>query len=500
LKIGDLVTDDLTRTPQSDLVAMHDLGTVAEVNALKLAEHLRKALHITTDKVSLQSRGYANKMYLPFVHIAIAWPLPLDDRVVLERGLKNVVDDTFAQYVRRPTLDGSSSAVRVRLYDKSAGDRVRIAIGHGVFVPSDDAQKPIGQCVVAPAGSRIRDQDWSPLRLPDGQSAAFYPGQRSVAFSFDGRAALATVERPLPAIVSRTDLRNVGFFVGSRNKDEPIGFAAFKTAADLAVSEHAVAPDGALEQGKPLQIHVRAQPVFQIKVEPDTRIGRILRERPTVPHLQIVKIRARVPAGPDLISAPVVWLELTERGTLPLSALDVARYAITVFSDATVRVFDLKQLTYVTRAVRLSDGVRFVTAPNGAELGGLQIVTDARERVVEFMPSRDAATWGHLALPGHLQGQPRSLTAQWGTRDGTDISIASLDDVCTVVGTRGWHRWLLRSGLGPREGLLSAQMTNQHDLTHTSGRVKVSRSGATPFDIRMGETADVGVIGVRLTT
>ncbi len=315
---------------------------------------------------------------VPFSHVFILTGENLHAATGLaEQQLTRLIDDEFKNMI------DPDWGIRARFMAgrHHSEDAMSVYFGYGIFVPSRQDEKPVGQLSIVRAGED-QSSAFEPM-LPDDSVAAFYRGQTGLAFAADESLAPATSER-LPS--------DVLFYLGRYPGDEyekraaPLYFNAVSTAEDtygrpLGIQHSAPGEDLGEWEGY-YDVADRGEELMRLYYSFDSRVSRLRRFPPKEPHLSIVGL-----SPPAALPQSIYrwWVDLMADDHLAHSALCRRKKSL-VIRDKSLRSYDWTNYAY--ESGRRSTGL---VAMEQIEVDG--------EMFPALVSPVDMGSFGYLKLP-----------------------------------------------------------------------------------------------------
>ncbi|MCI4666399.1 MAG: hypothetical protein MRY74_16955 [Neomegalonema sp.] len=383
----------------------------------------------------------------PFGHVALVGDFAsvIDKRYRenIAQMLEDEIWREFGRYVD-PRI-----GVRVRFFDmprRQEGAMDAAMIGRGVFLPggfdeSDWRDGQIGKLELRNTAGGMPRQAELPNQLP----AAFYAGQRGVAFSDHRNASgqVRTLAGLPPGVirdVEREELFGSKYFIGRPTEVEDVVFQAKSGAPGAppakyslvdpdAPSSPPIAENEALtpeqwyrvvriaytSKGRPID------ELFDFRYLPDGALeGRLRHDRPLQNCLALHRLRLPSPSAHDRISR--LWIDVDKDGRLVRHDLSRRAYSIVLHRhDRRIALYDRTRAPAgFTQVYNIGDG-----AEAQFDLPGARICARAHEdQFVEIYPASDAP-FGYVSLERAME--------QWATlttgpeRGETSISLSWID-------------------------------------------------------------------------
>lgn len=324
---------------------------------------LRGLIELVHDTAPVTYASGRVEIAVPFSHVMI---LAEQDTFGLEevaRGLEREMIDAFGRHID-PRL-----GARVRFYRSAparpgaAEERLVCFVGKGIFVPQAAGRRHrVGRLELRRPGD---DAVSEPL-LPDGNEAAFHPGQSGLAFSGSLRLT------PAVAGVLRHDATHYGtaFFLGRRRETGGMTFHAFDARAAAPAGARTATygvmdprrPDSELRDSDHLEpgiwYEVRRfvaaedggapdrEHAFDFRFRPDDgAAGGLAETRPPGPCLDVVALKLPDPRRSGGIAR--LWVDFTEAGRIVSTWLDERSFALTIGANGAVGLFDRREGEFV---------------------------------------------------------------------------------------------------------------------------------------------------------
>lgn len=387
--------------------------------------------------------AYANaqiEIAIPFGQIAIVSDQSVIGLDHLERSLTDAMASEFGAYIdpRQPPRVRFLHAHEIGA-DPGGSRHLRFYIGNGIFVPQAglSSRTQAGHLWLRRPGDA---DNFYVARLPDGSEAAFHDGQTGIAFSGSVALTPATCREVL---FNEAEQFGSVFFVGRQRETLGVTFQAWQAGDDGSARERATyqltMPDHNHEE---LQGTVTLEPyhwygvrrfsgegrsrkreiAFELCFAPDSaRPGRLQRQRPAGPHLEVTGFLVPDPQREE--RAARVWVDFDAAGNLVANALTPRMRSLVVGPTGLVGVFDRDGGGYSER------GISIERQPT-VSVAGRQL------RVSEFQGSPSGhlmvqalggSSFGYVALPPRVEAPRGFLVGPAPSTDGVNRPFDWLD-------------------------------------------------------------------------